>query len=107
MRAIDLRYMAYREAWAAQERAHADVVGGAEEQLLLVEHPPVITFGRRAGMEGHLLASDEQLRQRGVDVVQSDRGGDITFHGPGQLVVYPIIRLIDHHLSVGGYVHRL
>ncbi len=99
--------MGYRDAWAVQESAHAEVVDGAEERIFLVEHPPVITFGRRAGIERNLIASEEQLRTLGVEVVQSDRGGDITFHGPGQLVAYPIIRLIDHTLSVGGYVRTL
>jgi lipoyl(octanoyl) transferase len=99
--------MPYRDAWREQERVHEDVVAGGSERLLLVEHPPVITFGRRAGVERNLLASDEQLARLGVEVVQSDRGGDITFHGPGQLVAYPIVRLNDHGLSVGGYVHRL
>jgi lipoate-protein ligase B len=75
--------------------------------LLLVEHPPVITFGRRPEVNRNLVASDEHLAGLGVDVVQSDRGGDITFHGPGQLVVYPIVRLNDHRLSVGGYVQML
>ena len=99
--------MPYREAWALQEAAHADVVVGGAERLLLVEHPPVITFGRRAGVDKNLVASSEQLAKLGVEVVQSERGGDITFHGPGQLVVYPIVRLNDHALSVGGYVHGL
>ncbi len=99
--------MPYQAAWALQEAAHAEVVAGGPERLFLVEHAPVITFGRRAGVEKNLLASAETLASRGVEVVQSDRGGDITFHGPGQLVAYPIIRLNDHGLSVGGYVHAL
>jgi lipoyl(octanoyl) transferase len=103
----DLGQLAYRAAWEYQENVHQRVLGGEEERLLLVEHPPVITFGRRPGVDRNLVASDEQLQQLGVEVVQSDRGGDITFHGPGQLVAYPIVRLADHHLSVGGYVHRL
>jgi lipoyl(octanoyl) transferase len=103
----DLGSMPYRDAWTIQEQLHAQVVQGDEEKLLLVEHPPVITFGRRAGVERNLLASDEQLAKLGVEVVQSDRGGDITFHGPGQIVAYPIVRLADHHLSVGGYMKRL
>jgi len=107
MRVEDLGMLAYRPAWEMQERIHAEVLAGGDERLLLVEHPPVITLGRRPGIERNMLASEEQLAQLGVELVQSDRGGDITFHGPGQLVVYPIIRLADHHLSVSGYVHRL
>jgi lipoate-protein ligase B len=99
--------MPYRTAWALQEAAHAEVLAGGEERVLFVEHPPVITFGRRAGVTRNLIASDEQLAKLGIEVVQSDRGGDITFHGPGQIVAYPIIRLNDHHLSVGAYVHGL
>ena len=99
--------MAYRRAWTAQEAAHADVLAGGDERIFLVEHPPVITFGRRPGVARNLIASDEQLARLGVEVVQSDRGGDITFHGPGQLVVYPIVRLNDHSFSVGAYVHGL
>src|SRR4051812_46761426 len=85
----DLGTMAYREAWALQEQVHADVVGGGEETIVLVEHPPVITTGRRAGQEKHIL-SVELLTKKGVEIVESDRGGDVTFHGPGQLVAYPI-----------------
>ena len=107
MRVDDLGTMRYRDAWALQERAHAEVVGGAEERLLLVEHPPVITFGRRPGVERNVVAAPDVLDRRGVEVVPSDRGGDVTFHGPGQLVAYPIVRLNDHRLSVGGYVRSL
>ena len=99
--------MAYRDAWAVQERVHAEVLEGGEERILLVEHPPVITFGRRPGVERNVVAPPEVLAARGVETVPSDRGGDVTFHGPGQLVAYPIVRLIDHRLSVGGYVHAL
>ena len=103
----DLGRLPYREAWAIQERAHADVLEGAAEQIFVMEHPPVITFGRRPGGEKHLLSAEAQLQSAGVELVQSDRGGDITFHGPGQIVVYPIVRLADHQLSVSGYVHSL
>ena len=108
MRVIDLQTLDYRSAWARQEEVHAEVLGGAEETILLVEHTPVITFGRRAeDSASHLVASRDYLDQLGVDLVESDRGGDITFHGQGQLVAYPIIRLTDHALSVGAYVRRL
>ena len=107
MRVEDLGTMRYREAWALQERVHAEVVEGAEERILLVEHPPVITFGRRPGVERNVVAPPEVLESRGAEVVPSDRGGDVTFHGPGQLVAYPVVRLNDHRLSVGGYVRAL
>jgi lipoyl(octanoyl) transferase len=107
MRIDDLGLMPYRDAWRVQERVHAEVAGGGEERVLLVEHPPVITFGRRPGVAENLIASAEQLARMGVEVVQSDRGGDITFHGPGQLIAYPILRLADHRLLAGSYVCRL
>lgn len=107
MEITDLGLMPYRQAWALQEQAHGQVLAGGEERLFLVEHPPVITFGRRPGVSRNVLASEEQLARMSVEVVESDRGGDVTFHGPGQVVAYPIIRLVDHRLSVGGYVRRL
>ena len=103
----ELGLMPYRQAWAEQEAAHAAVVEGGAERLLLVEHPPVVTFGRRPGQEKNVRATGQRLAELGVEVVRSDRGGDVTFHGPGQLVAYPIIRLADHRLSVGAYVQRL
>jgi len=103
----DLGLMPYRQAWDMQLDAHARVLAGEEERLLLVEHTPVITLGRRPSAAQHLLADPTQLASAGVELVQSDRGGDITFHGPGQLVAYPIVRLADHALSVGAYVRRL
>lgn len=107
MRFEDLGRMAYRPAWDYQVQVHERVTAGEEERVLFVEHEPVITFGRRPGVVRNLVASQEQLAKLGVEVVESDRGGDITFHGPGQIVVYPVIRLADHKLSISGYVHRL
>ncbi|HEY7117558.1 MAG TPA: lipoyl(octanoyl) transferase LipB [Tepidisphaeraceae bacterium] len=108
MRTLDLGLIPYRDAWRIQEELHAQVLAGEEEALLVLEHAPVITLGRRtADAQKNLLAAPEALSQLGVEVVESDRGGDITFHGPGQLVAYPIVRLNDHGLSVGGYVRRL
>jgi lipoyl(octanoyl) transferase len=76
--------------------------------LLLLEHPPVITLGRRAAdSQKNLLADPHLLQQMNIDVVESDRGGDITLHAPGQLVAYPILRLNDYALSVGAYVRKL
>ncbi len=103
----DLGTMAYREAWAEQERIHESVLNGGPETILLVEHLPVVTLGRREDSIRNLVTSPDQLQSHGVDLVHSDRGGDITFHSPGQIVAYPIIRLNSHGFSVGGYVHRL
>lgn len=107
MRVIDLGSMPYLQAWALQEEYHAQVLAGAEEALLLVEHPPVITLGRREGSLANLITAPGELPRHGIDLVHSDRGGDITYHAPGQLVAYPIIRLSDHGFSVSGYVHLL
>lgn len=77
-------------------------------RLLLVEHtPPVITVSRRAGAADHLLASREILGQMGIEVCETDRGGDITYHGPGQLVAYPILDLNAWGLSLHAYMRLL
>lgn len=107
MEIVDLGTLAYREAWRLQEQAHEQVGAGGAEKLFFVEHPPVVTLGRRPGVIEHLLVSEEGLNDKQVELVQSDRGGDITLHGPGQLVAYPIIKLANHRLSVSGYVHSL
>ena len=74
--------------------------------LILLEHAPVITLGRRAN-ESHILASSELLQELGISVHRVERGGDVTYHGPGQIVGYPILRLTDHGLGVSDYMHLL
>jgi lipoate-protein ligase B len=92
-RLLDLGVRPYREVWDLQHRLHAAVREGREpDTWIVVEHPPVITLGRQAKRENVLLREDE-LALRGVDVVAIERGGDVTYHGPGQLVVYPIRKL--------------
>jgi lipoate-protein ligase B len=76
------------------------------DTLLLLEHEPVITLGRRAD-DGHILVGDEVLAQEGIVVRRIERGGDVTYHGPGQLVGYPILHLPSHSLGVSDYMHRL
>src|SRR5690606_23479084 len=69
-------------------------------------HTPVITLGRRAD-PAHILADADELAAAGVEVCPSERGGDVTYHGPGQLVGYPILYLPDHNLGASDYMHRL
>lgn len=93
LRVMELGTVAYRDAWALQqdlvERRRADRI---DDTVLFVEHPPVFTLGRRA-TEEHVLLDAAQRAAQGIDLVAVDRGGDVTYHGPGQLVVYPVLRL--------------
>jgi len=104
---VDMGLIAYAEAWGLQKRLVAGRKAGAmEDVLLLCEHPHVITLGRN-GKREHLLASEQVLRQKGVEFHASDRGGDITYHGPGQLVGYPILNLGAIRKDVVWYVRML
>ncbi len=111
----DLGEIAYAEACALQRDLQRRVIesrrapGGQRRMyLLLLEHvPPVITISRRRAARGHLLAGGDQLAAAGVEVARTDRGGDITYHGPGQLVVYPILDLNRLGLRLHGYMRFL
>jgi lipoyl(octanoyl) transferase len=99
--------MAYREAWALQKRlASARADGRIGDRLLLVEHPAVLTLGRQAETS-HILASTAELAARGIEVLRVERGGEVTYHGPGQLVAYPIIALSRRGLLVRPLVRAL
>ncbi len=99
--------MEYTAAWERQRQlARARSSGQIGDTLLLVEHPPTITLGNKARHD-HILASPDELARRGVAVVQSDRGGEVTYHAPGQLVAYPIFKLSQHGSDVGRYVRNL
>ena len=105
---LDLKTMAYSDTWAFQQtlvRAKIEK-NFSEDIILLVEHPPVFTLGRRGGID-NLTVSDDFLKTSGVQVIQVERGGDITYHGPGQMVVYPILDLNRQRLGITELVFML
>ena len=118
---VDLGRIAYGPGYDAQQRHHAEVLGWRDEvaasqgratsrplgRVLIVEHDPVITISRRPGVADHLLASPELLASRGIATHETDRGGDITYHGPGQVVLYPIVDLKRSGIRVVEYVRLL
>ena len=106
MNIVDLGVMPYSEALAVQLECHERVRQGEEDTLFLVEHPPVITFGRHGGEENLLLGRAE-LAARGVEIVKTARGGNITCHNPGQLVGYPVISLSHWQEDVHWYVEQI
>lgn len=103
----DLGTVPYPEALAFQHRL-VEIVGcgGLSGVVLMLEHPPVFTLGQRGGAE-NLKVTPAFLEKSGISVIQAERGGSITFHGPGQLVVYPVIDLKLAGVSVTGYVEAL
>lgn len=110
---FDLGTMPYAEALAVQRAQLEEVLASREAgepetgRVLLVEHPPVITVSQRPDATRHLLADAERLQAAGVTVEPTDRGGDITYHGPGQLVVYPILDLNLLGLRLHEYMRLL
>lgn len=99
----DLGLISYAEAWEYQQKLFDEALSNksagreVQNKLLFCEHPHVITLGK-SGQENNLLLSKEILKARGIEYFHTDRGGDITYHGPGQLVVYPIFDLDSFHL---------
>ncbi|WP_379162047.1 lipoyl(octanoyl) transferase LipB [Paenibacillus sp. sgz5001063] len=108
---LDVSYlplMEYGAAWNLQKEAvQAIDAGTGPERLILLQHPPTYTIGSQHHPE-HLLLSAEQLKQKGISLFEIDRGGDITYHGPGQLVGYPLLKLgVDGKVDLHGYLRRL
>ncbi len=105
---VQLGRMPYGEALEIQRAvARARISGDIDQDvLLLVEHPPVVTLGR-SSKEGHVVAAPDFLQSRGVEVFEVERGGDVTFHGPGQLVAYPILDLKRHRQDLHWYLRQL
>ena len=105
---VDLPTMEYKKVWNLQaylvEARKKRII--QNDLVLLLEHPSVFTLGRRGGSE-HMKMSEDFLEQKGIPMIRVERGGSITFHGPGQLVVYPIIDLGRSRLGIAEYVNRL
>ena len=103
--------MPYADALVLQRERHAAVLegrgSGGPHCLLLVEHPPVITVTRRPGADAHVLADDRTLAAAGVERHETDRGGDVTYHGPGQAVAYPIVDLQRIGSGIHAYIRAL
>ena len=97
----------YRDAWDLQHRlVAARVAGLIGDQLLLLEHEPVLTLGRHSD-PSHVIASRAELAARHIELIETERGGEVTYHGPGQLTAYPIIKLADRGLLVRPLVRAL
>ena len=109
---IDWNIIPYADAWTRQTEWFDALVRTKqageeyENHIILCEHPHVYTLGR-SGKEGNMLLSEEQLQKIGATLYHIDRGGDITYHGPGQLVCYPILNLEEFSLGLKEYVHLL
>lgn len=98
----------YREAWERQKDIFNNLILNPDENehLILVEHPHVYTLGFH-GNAANMIANEDRLKSIGAELIRIERGGDITYHGPGQLVVYPIINLHQHGLGVKKYIELL
>ena len=99
---LDLGLSDYNDTWKLQKKLQSErILGEIEDHLLLVEHPPVFTLGKNASKK-HIINNSED-----VSIIQTDRGGNITFHGPGQLVCYPILDLNHYKRSITWYMREL
>jgi len=108
IRFIDLGRVAYPQARQQQRQLHQQVLKREiAPTVLLLEHDPVITVSQRRSARNHLISSAQTLRATRITLAETDRGGDVTYHGPGQLVAYPIVRLGDLKLNVSRYMHML
>ncbi|MEE8450106.1 MAG: lipoyl(octanoyl) transferase LipB [Thermodesulfobacteriota bacterium] len=104
---VEIGLSEFGRAWQLQRHLWQDRVDGKlDDLLILTEHHPTYTVGRGGG-ENHLLVNEEQLREKGVTLYRIDRGGDITYHGPGQLVGYPILDLTALYRDIHRYLREL
>jgi len=107
LKVLDLGMCDYEKAHALQKEILEQVYNGEDDTLILVEHPKVITMGRNAN-EGNMLFSEDYIKSMGYDLAYIERGGDATYHGPGQLVGYPIFNIKKNHgRSIRRFVETL
>jgi lipoyl(octanoyl) transferase len=104
---VDLGFIDYKEAWDLQYKIHTSrVQGNVRDHFLLLEHPNTYTLGKTAD-KSNLIGNEEYLKEKNISVYDIDRGGDITYHGPGQIVGYPIINLNDWKQDTHKYLRAL
>lgn len=104
---LSLELVSYQEVWELQRTLQRELIAGTGgEHLIICQHPETITIGR-SGSRDNILAPPAELKERGVEVFEVERGGDVTFHGPGQLVAYPILNLANRRKDVGWYMRSL
>ena len=107
MNVVDLGQRDYREVWDIQKIVHGKRLDGEiRDTLLLVEHNPVITMGK-SGKDDNVLISDSLLKERGIPLYRIERGGDVTYHGPGQLVGYPIFNIKERLVGIKLFIERI
>jgi lipoate-protein ligase B len=106
LKVVWLGRIGYEQAWTLQRETAEEIKAGGPEALFLLEHEPVFTLGRNARREDVLL-TPERLAQRNIMVVESDRGGKVTYHGPGQLVGYPIFKLAPAEQDLHRFLRQL
>jgi lipoyl(octanoyl) transferase len=110
---IPLQRLGYDQAYQLQQRCHTQILNARKTddaqlgRVLMIEHPPIITVTRRPDAPAHVIASESQLAAAGVQLHETDRGGDVTYHGPGQLVAYPIVDLNAAKLRIHDYIRTL
>lgn len=102
----DLGLMGYEAAWDVQKEVAETVIAGGPDTLLFVEHPPVLTLGANFHEE-NLLLTREEYAARGIEVIRTDRGGDVTYHCPGQIVIYPIFDVARHGKDLHKWMREL
>jgi lipoyl(octanoyl) transferase len=103
---VDFGRLGYQAAWDRQLEIHSEVLAGADDTLIFVEHDAVLTLGANFH-EQNLLLDQEGYAAKGIDVVRTDRGGDVTYHGPGQLVIYPIFDIKRHGQDLHKWMRDL